>query len=225
MQVLIYFCEPERLMELKMDKIKQIKKIFDSIYDAKCTLEYKEPYQLLIATQLSAQCTDARVNIVMKSLSKKYKSLEDYAGADLDGFMKDIYSTGFYRNKAKNIIAACKMLISDYGGRVPDTMEELLKLPGVGRKTANLILGDAFGKPAVVVDTHAGRLARRIGLTKHTDPYKVELDLIKAVPPGYQSLFSHQLVHHGRQYCKSRRPLCESCPISGLCEKTGVFPA
>lgn len=182
-------------------------------------MEYEEPYELMIATQLSAQCTDARVNIVMKSLKEKYKSLEDYANADLNEFMEDIRSTGFYRNKAKNITAACKMLLSDFGGRVPDTMEDLLKLPGVGRKTANLLLGDIFGQPAVVVDTHAGRLARRIGLTKHTDPYKVEMDLKKIVPPEYQALFSHQLVHHGRQYCKSRRPLCDACPIFHLCER------
>jgi endonuclease-3 len=123
------------------EKIPEIKKIFDSIYNAKCTLNYQEPYQLLIATQLAAQCTDARVNIVMKDLIRKYKSLEDFAAADLEEFQNDIRSTGFFRNKAKNIIAACKMIISDFGGRVPDNMTDLLKLPGVGRKTANLILG------------------------------------------------------------------------------------
>jgi len=201
------------------ERVSKIRKIFDDIYDAKCTLDYEKPYELLIATQLAAQCTDERVNIIMNELLKKYKTLSDFANADLNEFMKEIYSCGFFKNKAKNIIAASKMLISDFGGEVPDNMDSLLKLPGVGRKTANIILGDVYEKPAVVVDTHAGRLSRRIGLTKHTDPYKVELDLAKIVPPKYQALFSHQLVWHGRQYCKARRPDCENCPISSLCDK------
>ncbi len=203
-----------------MDKrIQKIREIFAIEYgDAVCTLDYEKPYELMIATQLAAQCTDARVNIVMKDMVKKYKSIEDYANADPIGLMEDIHSTGFYRNKAKNIIAAAKMLIADFGGRVPDTMEDLLKLPGVGRKTANLILGDVYGKPSVVVDTHAGRLSRRIGLTKHTDPYKVELDLLAIVPPDYQTLFCHQLVYHGRKYCKAQRPDCVHCPIEMYCE-------
>lgn len=201
-------------------KMENIRKIFNEIYDdATCTLEYSKPYELLIATQLAAQCTDARVNIVMKELVKKYKSVEDYANADINELMDDIHSTGFFRNKSKNIIATCKMLISDFGGEVPNNMDDLLKLPGVGRKTANLILGDVFGKPAIVVDTHAGRLSRRIGLTKHTDPYKVELDLKKIVEPDYQCVFCHQLVYHGREYCKSQRPNCEKCPITHLCDK------
>ncbi len=201
-------------------KIAKIIKIFEKEYsNAACTLEYEKPYELLIATQLAAQCTDARVNIVMAELVKKYNSIKAYANADINELMQDIHSTGFYRNKAKNIIGTAKMLISDFGGSVPDTMEDLLKLPGVGRKTANLILGDVYGKPAVVVDTHAGRLSRRIGLTKNTDPYKVELDLKKIIPDEYQSLFSHQLVFHGRKYCKAQRPNCTECPINELCEK------
>ncbi|NLB82476.1 MAG: endonuclease III [Clostridiaceae bacterium] len=201
------------------ERVKKIKEIFDSIYQAHCTLDYKQPYELLIATQLAAQCTDDRVNIIMQNLSKKYKTLEAYASADLNEFMRDIYSAGFYKNKARNIIAASKKIITDFGGEVPDNMDDLLTLPGVGRKTANLILGDVYGKPAIVVDTHAGRLSRRIGLTKHDDPYRVELDLKKIIPPKDQSLFSHQLVWHGRKYCKSRRPECEICPIAKLCEK------
>ncbi|OQB15603.1 MAG: Ultraviolet N-glycosylase/AP lyase [Firmicutes bacterium ADurb.Bin193] len=202
------------------ERIQKIKAIFDEIYgDACCSLTYEKPYELLIATRLAAQCTDARVNIVMKGLTKKYKSIYDFANADLEELMKDIHSTGFFRSKAKNIIDACKMIISDFGGAVPDNMDDLLKLPGVGRKTANLILGDVFKKPAIVVDTHAGRISRRIGLTKHTDPYKVELDLMKIIPPDYQSVFCHQLVYHGRQYCKSQRPNCEICPINDLCDK------
>ena len=201
------------------ERAEKIKKVFDDIYNAECTLEYKEPYQLLIATQLAAQCTDERVNIIMQDLTKKYTSLDAFANADLKEFMRDIYSAGFYRNKAKNIIAASKLLISEFKGQVPDSMEDLLKLPGVGRKTANLILGDVYGQPAVVVDTHAGRLARRIGFTKHNDPYKVEMDLKKIIPPKHQALFSHQLVWHGRQYCKARRPECDICPIFDLCER------
>jgi len=200
--------------------IAEIKKIFDKEYDdATCTLEYNTPLELLIATQLAAQCTDARVNIVMKDLTQKYKNVYDYANSDIKELMNDIHSTGFFRNKAKNIIATCKMLISDFGGNVPNNMTDLLKLPGVGRKTANLVLGDVFGVPGIVVDTHAGRLARRIGLTKNTDPYKVELDLLKIIPADYQLIFCHQLVYHGRKYCKSQKPLCDECCIKTLCKK------
>ena len=201
-------------------KIDEIRKIFNNEYDdATCTLEYKTPLELLIATQLAAQCTDARVNIVMKNVTQKYKNVYDYANSDLNELMDDIHSTVFFRNKAKNIIATCKMLISDFGGNVPNNMTDLLKLPGVGRKTANLVLGDVFGVPGIVVDTHAGRLARRIGLTKNTDPYKVELDLLKIVPTDYQSIFCHQLVYHGRKYCKSQKPLCDECCINSICKK------
>jgi len=201
-------------------KIDEIRKIFNNEYDdATCTLEYKNPLELLIATQLAAQCTDARVNIVMKNVTQKYKNVYDYANSDINELMNDIHSTGFFRNKAKNIISTCKMLISDFEGNVPNNMTDLLKLPGVGRKTANLVLGDVFGVPGIVVDTHAGRLARRIGLTKNTDPYKVELDLLKIVPPDYQSTFCHQLVYHGRKYCKSQKPLCVECCINKLCKK------
>ncbi len=201
-------------------KIDKIRKIFNNEYDAAtCTLEYKTPLELLIATQLAAQCTDARVNIVMQSLNQKYKSVYDYANSDINELMNDIHSTGFFRNKAKNIIATCKMLINDFDGNVPNNMTDLLKLPGVGRKTANLVLGDVFGVPGIVVDTHAGRLARRIGLTKNTDPHKVELDLLKIVPTDYQSIFCHQLVYHGRKYCKSQKPLCDECSINSICKK------
>ncbi len=199
---------------------KKIKDALNNEYgDADCTLNYENPLELMIATQLAAQCTDARVNIVMKDLTKKYPDVYAYANADLEELMQDIHSTGFFRNKAKNIIAACKMIISDYGGEVPSTMPELLKLAGVGRKTANLLLGDAFGIPGIVVDTHAGRLSRRMGLTKNTDPYKVELDLLKIVPKDYQTKFCHQLVEHGRKYCKSQRPDCENCPLGSFCKK------
>ena len=201
-------------------RIEKIREAFNSIYkEADCTLNYQKPYELLFATRLAAQCTDARVNIVMKDLVKKYPTLEAFADADLDELMQDIYSTGFYRNKAREIIASAQMLLSQFGGVVPDNMDDLLSLPGVGRKTANLILGDVYGKPAIVVDTHAGRIARRIGLTTNKDPYKVELDLKKIIPPDYQSTFCHQLVYHGREYCKSQRPICEKCPINLFCDK------
>ncbi|MBO7209356.1 MAG: endonuclease III [Clostridia bacterium] len=190
--------------------------------DADCTLNYEDTLQLLIATQLAAQCTDARVNIVMVDLVKKYPDVYAFANADLSELMDDIHSTGFYRNKAKNIIACCKKIISDFEGKVPGNMKDLLTLPGVGRKTANLILGDAFGIPGIVVDTHAGRLARRMGLTKNTDPTKVEFDLLKIIPKEHQTLFCHQLVEHGRKYCKSQRPYCEHCPLNEICKKRGL---
>ena len=157
--------------------------IFNEVYgDADCTLDYVDPLQLVIATQLAAQCTDARVNMVTPALFAKYKTAKDFAEADEKELSDLIRSTGFYRNKTKNIIACGKKLVEDFNSEVPQTMEELLSLPGVGRKTANLVLGDAFGIPGIVVDTHAGRLARRMGFTKNTDPYKGELDLLKIIP-------------------------------------------
>ncbi|MBE7032563.1 MAG: endonuclease III [Ruminococcaceae bacterium] len=209
----------ENLTE-KAKRVLEIIEIFKKVYkDADCTLDYMSPLQLLIATQLAAQCTDARVNMVTPTLFKRYPTVYDFAGADPDELSSLIHSTGFYRNKTKNIIACCKKLISDFGGEVPKTMDELLSLPGVGRKTANLVLGDCFGIPGIVVDTHAGRLARRMGFTKNTDPYKVELDLVKIVPPEEQSSFCHCLVFHGREFCDARKPLCASCPISKICPK------
>ncbi len=205
-------------LENKKKRALSIIKIFGEVYgDADCTLDYSSALQLLIATQLAAQCTDARVNLVTPKLFDRYKTVYDFASADPDELSSLIHSTGFYRNKTKNIIACCQKLISDFGGEVPRTMDELLSLPGVGRKTANLVLGDVFGIPGIVVDTHAGRLARRMGFTKNTDPYKVELDLIKIIPPEFQSQFCHQLVFHGREFCDARKPRCLECPIKDLC--------
>lgn len=207
----------------KKDFVLKLKEIFDKEYPtACCSLDFKKPYELLIATQLAAQCTDARVNIVTKDLFKKYTSVEDFANADLSELENDIRSTGFYRNKAKNIIGCCKMLLSDFGGEVPDTMEELTRLPGTGRKTANIILGDIYEKPSVVVDTHCIRLSNRFGLTENSDPYKIELDLKKIVPEDYQTRFCHTLVFHGRAYCNARSPKCETCPVKEICPKIGV---
>ena len=207
----------------KKEFVLKLKEIFDKEYpSACCSLEFQKPYELLIATQLAAQCTDARVNIVTKDLFRKYKSVVDFANADQAELEGDIRPPGFFRNKAKNIIGCCRKLISDFGGRVPDTMEELTSLPGTGRKTANIILGDVYGKPSVVVDTHCIRLSNRMGLTKNRDPYKIELDLKKIVPEDYQTRFCHTLVFHGRAYCTARNPKCDTCPVNEICPKIGV---
>lgn len=190
--------------------------------DAECSLNYSTPAELLIATQLSAQCTDARVNIVTDKLFKKYKSVQDFADADYDELCEDIRSTGFYRNKAKNLIACCRRLLEVYNGEVPDNMEDLLTLPGTGRKTANLILGDVFGKPAIVVDTHCIRLSNRMGLTTNSDPVKIESDLKKLIPPEKSSAFCHRLVLHGRAICPARKPNCKDCTLNDVCKKVGV---
>lgn len=210
----------------RSEKVLKIKEIFDKVYaDAKCSLDYTEPYQLLIAVVLSAQCTDKRVNIVTKTLFEKYKTLKDFANADIDELAEAVKPCGFYKTKSRNIKALAQKIIEEHGGKIPDTMEELIALPGVGRKTANLILGDVYGKPALVIDTHAIRLTGRIGLTKETDPKKIEFDLKKFVPDDYSIHFCHQLVWHGRAICTARSPKCEICPIAMLCkyyEKTYV---
>ena len=203
----------------KKERAKNVIDVFNRIYpETKCTLNYETPLQMLIATQLSAQCTDARVNIVTETLFKKYPDCEAFANADYEELCEDIRSTGFYRNKAKNIILCAKRLIEVYDSQVPDTMEDLLTLPGTGRKTANLVLGDIFGQPAVVVDTHCMRLSRRIGLTTNETPEKIEFDLKKIVPPEYQLSLCHQLVNHGRLVCTARNPKCEICQVNSLCK-------
>ena len=192
--------------------------LFDRLYpEAECSLDYSDPLQLMISTQLAAQCTDARVNMVTPALFNKYRNVYDFAAADLLELEQGIKSTGFYHNKAKNIINACRMIISDFGGEVPSNMEDLLKLPGVGRKTANLVLGDSFGIPGVVVDTHAKRLSNRIGLSVNEDPEKIEYDLMKVLPRESWSRFCHQLVYHGRAVCNARKPACGSCEIRPYC--------
>ncbi len=207
----------------KKERLMRIIEIFNRTYsDADCTLDYDNPLQLLISTQLAAQCTDKRVNIVTKDLYQKYKDVYDFANADELELQQDIKPTGFFRNKAKNIIGCCRMLVSDYNGEVPSSMEDLLRLPGVGRKTANLVRGDYFGIPGVVVDTHATRLSNRMGFTTNKEPAKIEQDLLKLIPPEYQTSFCHQLVYHGREYCDARRPKCDTCPINMLCPKIGV---
>lgn len=211
------------MKETLKDKKKRAEIIVDILKkaypDSDCTLDYKDPLQLLIATQLAAQCTDARVNMVTPNLFKKYPDVYAFAVADELELREYIRSTGFYKNKAKNIIGCCQKIISDFNGIVPDTMEELLSLPGVGRKTANLVLGDIFKKPGIVVDTHATRLSNRMGLTKERDPYKIELDLIKIIPEEEQTDFCHRLVDHGRACCSARKPECDKCPLSAVCPK------
>ncbi|GAE89158.1 endonuclease III [Acetivibrio straminisolvens] len=203
----------------KKERVKKIIKIFNQLYkDAQCTLDYENPLQLLISTQLAAQCTDARVNIVAKTLFKKYKNAQDFANADLKELEQDIKPTGFYHNKAKNIKETCRIIIEKFGGQVPDNMDDLLTLPGVGRKTANLILGDVFGIPGIVVDTHAKRLSNRIGLVSSDDPKKIEFELMEIVPKESWSIFCHQLVYHGRAVCKARKPECNKCGIIDYCD-------
>lgn len=196
--------------------VEKLKKLYPEV---KCTLNYSSPHEMLFATQMSAQCTDARVNIVTETLFKKYPDLESFAKADYEELCEDIRSTGFYRNKARNIILASQMLLDKYNGIVPDTMEELLTIPGTGRKTANLVLGDIYKKPAVVVDTHCMRLSRRIGLTKEETPEKIEMDLKKLIPPEEQLGLCHRFVNHGRLVCTARNPKCEICEIKNECKE------
>ena len=201
------------------DRVKVIWPILKKTYpQAKCALEHCNPLELLIATILSAQCTDVRVNIVTKTLFKKYKSAKDWADAPLGQIEQDIKSTGFYHNKALNIKKACQKIISDFKGKVPEMMDELLSLNGVGRKTANVVLGNAFGVQGIVCDTHVLRLSRRLRLSANTnDAVKLEFDLMEIVPKKNWTLFSHLLVFHGRNICQARKPDCGNCPIAKYC--------
>lgn len=190
----------------------------EKIYpDIDCTLDYSKPYELMFAARLAAQCTDARVNIVTKTLFVKYPTLEAFANADLEELEQDVRPCGFYKTKAKSLKEMAGQLIENFGGEVPSTMEELLTLSGIGRKTANLMLGDVFGKPAIVTDTHCIRITGRLGLTKNTEPAKVEKDLIKLIPPEISSHFCHQTVQFGRDICRARSPKCGECPLAYFC--------
>ena len=200
-------------------RIKDIIRLLEIDYpEAKCSLDYMKDYELLFATRLAAQCTDARVNMITPVFFTAYPTLQAIADANVADVEKYIHSSGFYHAKARDIVAAAKMLISDFGGHVPDTMEDLLKLPGVGRKTANLILGDVFGKSAVVVDTHCIRLCNRIGLVSTEDPVKIETALRALLPPEKSSDFCHRLVLHGRAVCPARSPKCKECSIKDYCD-------
>ena len=213
--------------ETAADKIERTQKIISALKrvypDAHCELDHASPLQLLIATILSAQCTDRRVNIVTAELFKKYPNAKDFADADIAALENDIRSTGFYKNKAKNIKACCAALAEKFNGEVPRTMDELHALAGVGRKTANVVLGNAFGiNEGVVVDTHVSRLSNRFGLVKGTDAVKIEQELMKLVPQGDWALFSHLLIWHGRRRCDARKPDCVHCEIKKLCPRIGV---
>jgi endonuclease III len=215
---------PREIVQAKTARLKKIIAALNRTYPAAhCELNHADPLQLLIATILSAQCTDKRVNIVAKELFKKYRSASDFANAPLAELEQAIKSTGFFRNKAKNIQACCRKLIECHGCRVPCTMEELTQLDGVGRKTANVVLGNAFGiNVGVVVDTHIARLSQRLGLTKQTTPEKIELDLMALVPQKQWTLFSHWLIWHGRRRCGARKPDCVNCEIKKLCPQIGL---
>lgn len=193
----------------------------DEVYttEYKCYLNHENPGQLLIATMLSAQCTDARVNIVTETLFQKYPSMEAFANADLEELEQDIKPTGFYHNKAKNIIGCARKLVYEYGGEVPNDLEALTDLPGVGRKTANVIRGNIFHEPSIVVDTHVKRIAKRLGLTKETDPVKVEFDLMKKIPKDHWILINIQLITFGRQICHARSPKCDQCFLTEYCKE------
>ncbi|HEY2839708.1 MAG TPA: endonuclease III [Pirellulales bacterium] len=203
-----------------MDVARELAKLYP---DAHCSLDFKTPLQLLIATILSAQCTDDRVNIVTKDLFRRYKTAKDFAAAPLADLEQAVKSTGFFRNKAKNIQGCCQALVEKYGGKPPQNLDALVQLPGVGRKTANVLLGSGFGIPSgVVVDTHVTRLSRRLGMTKATDAVKIEQDLMAQLPQSEWIALSHRMIQHGRRVCVARKPRCEECALADICPRIGV---
>lgn len=204
----------------KKQRVRAILAALDARYpfEDKCYLNYTQPHELLIATILSAQCTDDRVNIVTESLFKKYTSLENFAGANLHEMERDVHSTGFYRNKAKNIIESSRQILDRHGGEMPSDIDELTALAGVGRKTANVVRNHIFGLPAVVVDTHVKRISARLGLTKQNDPTKIEFDLMAVLPKKSWIRYNHQIIAFGREICKSQNPKCGECFLTHICK-------
>ena len=200
--------------EIALSAVEALKKEYP---DAKCSLDYETPLQLLVATRLSAQCTDARVNLVTPALFARFPDAESLAGAEVSEVAEYIKSCGLYKTKSKDLVAMAKMLVSDFGSEVPDNIDDLTKLPGIGRKTANLICGDVYGKPAVVVDTHCIRITTRFGLHKETDQRKIENALRKLLPPEESNDFCHRIVLHGRAVCTARSPKCKDCCMNGFC--------
>jgi endonuclease-3 len=190
--------------------------------DARCSLDYASPLQLLVATILAAQCTDVRINQVTPSLFARFPDARAFAAADQAELEALVQSTGFFRNKARNIILCCRQLVEQHGGEVPRTMDELVPLAGVGRKTANVVLGNVFGVPGIVVDTHVGRLSQRMGLTRATDPVLIERELMGLIPKRQWISFGHRMIYHGRQVCHARKPLCDGCSLASLCPRVGV---
>jgi endonuclease-3 len=197
-------------------------KLEDAYPDAHCALHFHNAFELLVATILSAQCTDERVNMVTPGLFAEYPSASDMIEARQDQIEEIIRSTGFFRAKAKSILGAARIIVEHFDGEVPDTLDELVKLPGVGRKTANVVLGNAFGIPGITVDTHVGRLSRRLGLTKLDDPVKVEFALNKLIPQSEWTIFSHRLIFHGRRVCSARKPVCSECTLIDVCPQIGI---
>ena len=207
----------------KKERAARAVEILKELYpEAVCSLTASNPFELLVAVRLSAQCTDARVNLITPALFERYKTLEDYATADVKEVENYIRSCGFYKNKAESIIGMAQKILSDFGGEVPDNIEDLITLPGVGRKTANLIVGDVYGKEAIVVDTHCIRITNRIGLVAEKDPAKIEFALKKIIPPEEGSDFCHRIVLFGRDVCSARKPLCDECKMAEICKKGGV---
>jgi endonuclease-3 len=205
--------------------LEYIRRLEQTYPDAKCSLDHANPYELLVATILSAQCTDVRVNMVTPALFERFPNAATLADADREDLENRIKTTGFFRNKTKSLLGMARAVVDKHRGTIPNMMDELTKLPGVGRKTANVVLGNAYGlNEGVVVDTHVTRVAFRLGLTRETDPVKIEQDLMKIVPREKWTLFSHLLIFHGRQICVARRPLCEKCPLWDLCPSSLVAP-
>ncbi len=210
---------PPKTAAERRRRVGQILEALDGLFpDATCALHHRDAWQLLVATILSAQCTDKRVNEVTPGLFRKYPTVRDFAAVSQAELAQDIRSTGFFNNKAKSVIGAAKKVLSDFGGKVPRTMEEMLTIPGAARKTANVVLGTAYGTASgIVVDTHVQRIAQRLDLTRQKDPVKIEQDLMKVIPPEKWILFSHQMIHHGRNLCAARKPRCPECPMDPIC--------
>lgn len=209
-------------IKTRSDKIRKILRM--TFPNVKTQLKYKDPFELLVATMLSAQCTDKQVNLVTKGLFKNLRTPYDFANASNKTIEELIRPTGFFRNKAKNIKNSSRILIEKYKGNVPDSLDELIKLPGIGRKTANVVLGSAFGIPGIAVDTHVARISKRLGLTKNIDPVKIEFDLMKIIPKKDWSDFSLQLVYFGRAVCRARKPSCDVCPLTDKCQYFNSAP-
>ena len=209
-------------MTKKERALKAIEALKELYPEAICSLNASNPFELLVATRLSAQCTDARVNLVTPALFERYKTVEDYAAADVKDIEKYLHSCGFYKSKAESIVGMAQKILSDFGGEVPDNIEDLTTLPGVGRKTANLIVGDVYGKAAIVVDTHCIRITNRLGLVKEKDPKKIELALKKIIPAEEGSDFCHRIVLFGRDVCSARKPKCDECSLFDFCKREGV---
>ncbi|HJU69113.1 MAG TPA: endonuclease III [Gemmatimonadaceae bacterium] len=215
---------PKRPKQVGRDvALEYIRRLEQTYPDAKCSLDHRNPYELLVATILSAQCTDERVNMVTPDLFERFPNAEALVDADVEDLENRIRSTGFFRNKTKSLLGMARAVVDKHRGEIPRTMDELTHLPGVGRKTANVVLGNAFGlNEGIVVDTHVTRVSFRLGLTRHTDAVKIEQDLVKVVPREKWTLFSHLLIFHGRAICVARRPLCENCPLWDICPSSLV---